>query len=171
MGKDSHGKEIYLGLATVRVSGRQRPKASNRTSLAPQPPPFSSSQLSGKENLGPVTTRPDGESGKATVNDYGTSTAGDGTSGASDTDAQFGLVTSTSSSIVASSARPVQAKLPPSTNARKKRSSKRPGGGSKNTEEGEYFSENIYILAFRRRVRVRSDLIRPKAVGVLRSEY
>ena len=35
MDKDSRGKEIYLGLATVRTSDRHKQKGGNRLSLLP----------------------------------------------------------------------------------------------------------------------------------------
>lgn len=35
MEKDAHGKEVYLGLATVKVPGRQRPRATQRAQTQP----------------------------------------------------------------------------------------------------------------------------------------
>jgi hypothetical protein len=51
MEKGSKGKEIYLGLATARVSGRNRPRATNRNSLLPQ-----QTQPPEKENFRPTTS-------------------------------------------------------------------------------------------------------------------
>uniref|UniRef100_A0AC34F3E1 Centaurin-gamma-1A n=1 Tax=Panagrolaimus sp. ES5 TaxID=591445 RepID=A0AC34F3E1_9BILA len=82
------GKEVYLGLATVRLSNRNKQKAKSKN-----PPTVSAAPVTnGKENMNP----PLEEHRPAN----GTSTPGDATSGASDDQQQFVLLTSTSSSYV-----------------------------------------------------------------------
>uniref|UniRef100_A0A7E4VV04 Centaurin-gamma-1A n=1 Tax=Panagrellus redivivus TaxID=6233 RepID=A0A7E4VV04_PANRE len=91
------GKEVYLGLATVRLSSRSRPKSKSK----PPPPAVptttnGTTTTNGKENMNPPSDEPRN----------GMSTPGDATSGGSDDQAQFALLTSTSSSYVATPIQP-----------------------------------------------------------------
>lgn len=71
---DSGAKELYLGLATVRVSGRKVPRATNRNSLLPQQQQNGGGLSS--TTLGGVGSLPMVDDALA-ENNGGTSTAGD----------------------------------------------------------------------------------------------
>ncbi|KAK0414802.1 hypothetical protein QR680_011621 [Steinernema hermaphroditum] len=118
MDKNSVGKEVYLGLATVKVSGRPVPRNTQRASTCVMP----STSAPGKENLVTAYEFLDGP-----TNGNGNSTPGDGTSGGSDADLNaMGLATSTSSSVVPT---------PAQKDAKKKRGHRRLGSGHKHNEE------------------------------------
>uniref|UniRef100_A0A914C6H9 Uncharacterized protein n=1 Tax=Acrobeloides nanus TaxID=290746 RepID=A0A914C6H9_9BILA len=139
MGKGHEGKEVYLGLATVRICGSKRPRATNRTSLLPQQIVAISQ---GKENIGPAID----PSPSDTKNGHGTSTPGDGTSGASDGDQQFGIGNAvTSAGIIVTpneKTSNVVSTSKPATNAsKKKRGHRRLGSGLKNGDDGEEETE------------------------------
>lgn len=79
------GKEVFLGLATVKLSNRSRPKSKVK-------PVNNNGTTNGKENMNPP------EDVRTVAN--GTSTPGDATSGASDDQQQFSVLNSASSSYV-----------------------------------------------------------------------
>ncbi|VDD90081.1 unnamed protein product [Enterobius vermicularis] len=146
MEKDSSGKEVYLGLATVRVSGRQRLRGAQRS----QTQPISATRelesvkesTSKRESFDPAAARR--ATGMVTAYDClgngtpgtggGQSTPGEGTSGGSDDQqAPCGqhLAASTSSSNAHSS-------LPNSAAvSKKKKGHRRLGSGIKNHEDDE----------------------------------
>lgn len=61
MEKDASGKEVFLGLATVKVAGRQRPRATQRAQTQPITVPrdvhASKESASKRESLEPSSTR------------------------------------------------------------------------------------------------------------------
>ena len=143
MEKDSNGKEVYLGLATVRVSGRQRPRGTQRSQTQPI---TASRELEAvkeakRESFDPAAARR--ATGMITayeclgtngVSVAGQITPGEGTSGGSD-DQQVPcgqhLIASSSSSNAHSS-------IPTSAStAKKKKGHRRLGSGIKNHEEDE----------------------------------
>ncbi|VDK60680.1 unnamed protein product [Anisakis simplex] len=161
MEKDTNGKEVFLGLATVRVAGRQRPRATQRAQTQPITVPRDIMQSSSKESanatkresLDPISTRRTNALvtayeflGQDTASSRGTSagqtTPGEGTSGGSDdqqmslgvqpSQQQYQLASSTSSSMV-TSATPA---LTSNSAVKKKKSHRRLGSGVKNHEEG-----------------------------------
>lgn len=132
MEKDSKGKEIYLGLATVRISGRNRLRATNRNSLLPQPPE--------KENYRPTTSSvheslpsPISSDVKSPAGARKTSDAGDAFTislGNSDGEGTGALATSTSSSLLLN----VAAAPEKSNRKEKKKKGRRTGVHSKNED-------------------------------------
>ncbi|CAB3402065.1 unnamed protein product [Caenorhabditis bovis] len=80
MDKTVHGKEVFLGLATVKVSGRQRPRNTQRVSAIPQ-------------GVDPSIPTPSSGSGTPTLKNYESrrsdvaANSGDGTSGGGSDDA------------------------------------------------------------------------------------
>lgn len=106
------GKEVFLGLATVRLTNRNKVKTVK--SVAP------AGTVNGKENMNP----PDDSRNVSN----GTSTPGDATSGASDDQQQSSLLTSTSSSYVGSAT--------PTTNSLPSTSTNNKGSTSKKQKRG-----------------------------------
>uniref|UniRef100_A0AC34QHV4 Uncharacterized protein n=1 Tax=Panagrolaimus sp. JU765 TaxID=591449 RepID=A0AC34QHV4_9BILA len=102
------GKEVFLGLATVKLSSRNRPKSKIKAAN-----PVGTTN--GKENLNP----PEEKNGA-----NGIATTGDGTSGASD-DQQFHLLSSASSSHVTT---PVVNLIPSTSSSLKSIASKKQRG-------------------------------------------
>lgn len=139
MDKDSRGKEVYLGLATVRVSGRQRPRATNRNSILPNSISASTTSMtqstttSGNKGDGGGGGSETGESLKSPLNEANNNLLMEGTSGASDNGLNNGVVNEVNikESIT---------KMKPTTtvNCKKKRQHRRLGGGiAKNQDDGK----------------------------------
>ncbi|KHN72116.1 Centaurin-gamma-1A, partial [Toxocara canis] len=152
MEKDASGKEVFLGLATVRVAGRQRPRGTQRAQTQPITVPRdvqggSKESASKRESLDPTNTRRTAGLitayeflGQETTSSRGTSagqtTPGEGTSGGSDDQQMPGsqqLATSTSSSVV-TTATPA---LGANSAIKKKKGHRRLGSGAKNHDEDE----------------------------------
>lgn len=142
MDKDSRGKEVYLGLATVRVSGRQRPRATNRNSLLPNSISASTTSMtqstttSGNKADGGGGGSETGESLKSPLNEANNNLLlMEGTSGASDNGLNNGIVEVNIKESIT--------KMKPTTtvNCKKKRQHRRLGGGTaKNQDEGKILS-------------------------------
>uniref|UniRef100_A0AC35UCV7 Centaurin-gamma-1A n=1 Tax=Rhabditophanes sp. KR3021 TaxID=114890 RepID=A0AC35UCV7_9BILA len=142
MDKNSNGKEVFLGLATVRLSGRARPRVTQRASVAV-------ASSSGKENLGPMlktgrySLAPNDELLASLSNpclDIGPSGAisptNDGTSGNSDNGE--GVPCGSGSMSKATAAAMINAPNSISHSAlKKKRGHRRLGSSSKNDEEDD----------------------------------
>uniref|UniRef100_A0A915CBT6 Gtpase-activating protein centaurin gamma n=1 Tax=Parascaris univalens TaxID=6257 RepID=A0A915CBT6_PARUN len=152
MEKDASGKEVFLGLATVKVAGRQRPRATQRAQTQPitvlrDVHTSKESGASKRESLEPSSTRR--ATGLVTAYEFlgqeatssrtpsaGQTTPGEGTSGGSDDQQMSGaqqLATSTSSSVI-TAATPA---LGASSAIKKKKGHRRLGSGTKNHDEDE----------------------------------
>uniref|UniRef100_A0A0N5ANW4 PH domain-containing protein n=1 Tax=Syphacia muris TaxID=451379 RepID=A0A0N5ANW4_9BILA len=137
MEKDSSGKEVYLGLATVRVSGRQRPRVTQRS----QTQPISSSRelesvkenANKRESLDSASARRNG--GMMATYDCNAGeqiTPGEGTSGGSDDQQIPQHLAVGTSGPSAHASLPNSAVIP-----KKKKGHRRLGSGIKNHEEEE----------------------------------
>ncbi|VDN32749.1 unnamed protein product [Gongylonema pulchrum] len=141
MEKDASGKEVFLGLATVRVAGRQKPRNTHRTQTHVLPGrDLHNNKNAGtkqRESLDPrlalsIASACDastGQDNKAFTDEPCTN--GEGTSGGSDDQQQQALASSTSSSLMTA---PVTTSA---SSAKKKKGHRRLGSAVKNDEEDD----------------------------------
>lgn len=159
MDKDSRGKDVYLGLATVRVSGRQRPRTTNRNSLLPQQlsNPISTNLMS--HSLKEIVNERVGDSLKSPISENnaigglcegctsGTSDGGGGNA-MGGSDPQGLLITSTTSSNVnLNIGKDSKQSTKPATapSVKKKRGHRRLGGMTKNQDDGWCFFLKLFL--------------------------
>lgn len=152
MDKDSRGKEVYLGLATVRVSGRPHPRATNRNSLLPNSISASTTSMSqSTTNKALAITGHDGggsetgDSLKSPLNEANNNNNAlfliEGTSGTSD----GGGALNNGGIEVTKDSTTTKMKPTATVSCKKKRAHRRLGGGTtKNQDDGRIYCIKNY---------------------------